>query len=241
MIVAQNLIKRFGDQLVLKDLNLEIVDGETMVVMGRSGCGKSVFLKIIIGLLRPDSGTVLVDGRDVTKVRYKELKEVRKRFGMVFQGAALFDSLTVQENVGLALRKHTRLPEVAVMDRIEECLRMVELEGTEDKYPAELSGGMQKRVGLARAIAMNPQYILYDEPTSGLDPITARSINKLIVDLQSRLSTTSIVVTHDIDSAFYVGDRVAMLYDGVIRFVGTAEAFRTVEDEIIRQFIDRSE
>ena len=237
VITIKALYKSFGDKPVLKGLDLDILEGETLVVVGRSGFGKSVLLKIIIGLLKLDSGSVLVDGVDVTKVSYRQLQEIRKKFGMVFQGSALFDSLTVEQNVGLALRKHSGLPEEQIRERIRECLHLVDLSGTESLYPSELSGGMKKRVGLARAIAMKPKFVLYDEPTTGLDPITARAIDRLIVDMQEKLGITSVVVTHDIDSAFFVGDRIAMLHHGVIHFLGTPTEIADSVDPIVKQFI----
>lgn len=237
MIIITDLYKSFDKKSVLKGLDLQILDGETMVVVGRSGFGKSVLLKIIIGLMKPDSGTIIVDDVDVIKVHYRELQEIRKRFGMVFQGSALFDSLTVGQNVGLALRKHSGWPEEQIQERIRECLRLVDLSGTELLYPSELSGGMKKRVGLARAIAMSPKFVLYDEPTTGLDPITGRAIDRLIVDMQKKLGITSVVVTHDLDSAFFVGDRIAMLHDGVIHFLGTPSEIADSHDPVVKQFI----
>ena len=222
---------------MLNDVNLEVQDGETMVVMGRSGCGKSVLLKHIIGLMKPDSGAVLVDGLDITKLDTKALAAVRKRFGMVFQSSALFDSMTVEQNVGLALRKHLGLPEEEVRRKIAASLEVVELEGVEDLFPSELSGGMKKRVALARAIAIDPEFILYDEPTAGLDPVTSRAINKLIVRLKERMSVTSVAVTHDVLSAFEIGDRIAILQDGAIRFEGTPDETRHCDDPIVDQFI----
>lgn len=237
MIVIDDLYKSFGDKDVLKGLNLEVRDGETMVVVGRSGFGKSVLLKIIIGLMKPDDGAVFVDDIDVTSVHYKELQKIRRKFGMVFQGSALFDSLTVAENVGLGLRKHSGWPEDRIRDRIAECLRLVDLSGSDSHYPSELSGGMKKRVGLARAIAMSPRFVLYDEPTTGLDPITGRAIDRLIVDMKEKLGITSVVVTHDMSSAFYVGDRVALLHGGVIHFLGSPSEISESTDPVVKQFI----
>ena len=222
---------------MLGGVDLMIGEGRTVAIIGESGCGKSVLLKIIIGLLKPNSGSVLFDGLDITRIKYKELVEIRKRFGMVFQGSALFDSLTVEENVGLGLRRHTKLSEEEVRKRIGWCLDHVGLKGVDDKFPAELSGGMKKRVAFARAIAMNPQFLLYDEPTTGLDPVTARRINQLIGYLNQKLSVTSIIVTHDIATVSRVADRMAMLHQGVIRFEGTPEEMMGAEDPVVRQFV----
>lgn len=222
---------------MLGGVDLMIGEGRTVAIIGESGCGKSVLLKIIIGLLKPNSGSVLFDGLDITRIKYKELVEIRKRFGMVFQSSALFDSLTVEENVGLGLRRHTKLSEEEVRKRIGWCLDHVGLKGVDDKFPAELSGGMKKRVAFARAIAMNPQFLLYDEPTTGLDPVTARRINQLIGYLNQKLSVTSIIVTHDIATVSRVADRMAMLHQGVIRFEGTPEEMMKAEDPVVRQFV----
>ena len=230
MIEIIHLRKAFGKS-VLKDVSLTIESGETMVVIGRSGCGKSVLLKHITGLLRPDGGTLLVDGRDVTRLNGLELDEVRKRFGF------LFDSMTVGENVGIGLKIHTDRTEAEIGERVRTCLQMVGLSGVEEQKPAELSGGMRKRVGLARAIAMNPEYILYDEPTTGLDPIMADIINDLILDMNRRLSVTAIAVTHDMVSAYKIADRIAMLHDGVIHMVGTPDEIRNCDDPLVQQFI----
>ncbi len=238
MIEIVDLHKSFGDNYVLKGVNLHVNKGETVVVIGRSGCGKSVLLRHIIGLMKPDKGSVYVDGVDVTRLKDDELYELRKKFGMVFQGSALFDSLSVWENVGLGLLEHTDLPEEEVRRIALEKLSLVGLRGFEDARPSELSGGMKKRVGLARAIAMEPEVILYDEPTTGLDPIMADVINELIRHLQERLQITSIAVTHDMKSAYKIGDRIAMLYDGRIVFEGTPDRIKSAGDEIIRQFVE---
>ncbi len=237
MVEIKGVFKSFEGKSVLSGVDLQVQRGETMVVIGRSGCGKTVLLKLIIGLLKPDRGSILIDGIDIVRVKYKKLLELRKRMAMLFQGAALFDSLTVEENVGLALRRHSGLPEEEIKDRIRQCLAMVELEGTGHLMPAELSGGMKKRVAIARAIAMGPGIVLYDEPTTGLDPITAQNIVSLIADLQNRISATSIVVTHDLSVAYQIGQRIAMLHDGRIRFVGSPEQIKTSEDEIIKHFV----
>lgn len=237
-IVCKDVRKSFFGKPVLEGVDLTIEKGETLVIMGRSGCGKSVLLKHFVGLLTADSGQVFVDDVDVCCLKRKKLFEVRMRFGMVFQSAALFDSDTVVENVGLALREHTDLEPEEITRICEEKLRMVGLEGVNDKRPSELSGGMKKRVGFARAIAMDPQCVLYDEPTTGLDPITADVINKLIVKLADELSITSVIVTHDLASAYRVADRIAMLHDGRIIFTGTPDEVRNTDHPVVRQFIE---
>jgi phospholipid/cholesterol/gamma-HCH transport system ATP-binding protein len=225
---------------VLKGVNLIINPGETLVIMGQSGCGKSVLLKHLVGLISPDSGHIYIDGEDITHYRRKKLFEMRMRFGMVFQGSALFDSASVGENVGLALREHTAKSGEEIAELCEKKLRMVGLPGMSNKRPAELSGGMKKRVGFARAIAMEPECVLYDEPTTGLDPIMSDVINNLIIKLNDELDITSIVVTHDLASAYKVGDRIAMLHKGKIIFTGTPEEVQESENEIVRQFIEGS-
>jgi phospholipid/cholesterol/gamma-HCH transport system ATP-binding protein len=238
MIEIADLRKSLGGRPVLEGVNLKVARGETVVVIGRSGCGKSVLLKHIIGLMKPDAGSIVVDGVEVTSLKGKELFEFRKRFGMLFQGAALFDSLSVWENVGLGLLEHTDLGEDEIRKMAREKLALVGLTDVEDLRPAELSGGMKKRVGLARAIAMDPQVVLYDEPTTGLDPIMADVINQLIKSLQAALKITSIAVTHDMKSAYKIGDRLAMLYGGRIVFEGSPEEIMHTRDEAIRQFIE---
>ncbi len=239
MIEIVNLHKSFYDNHVLRGVNLKVYDGETLVIIGKSGCGKSVLLKHIMGILKPDEGKVLVDGIDINHSE-SNLFEIRKRFGMVFQGAALFDSLTVAENVIIGLREHTRLSYKEMLDIAKEKLSLVGLEGTEHLKPAELSGGMKKRVGIARALAHDPEYILYDEPTTGLDPIMADRINKLMLDLKRRLKKTTIIVTHDMHSAFMVGDRIAMLDGGKIIFEGTPEETLKTKNKRVREFIQSS-
>ena len=240
MIRIRGLKKRLGAKQVLDGVDLDVETGESLVVMGRSGTGKSVLLKHIIGLLAPDDGSIEVDGTELVGLKERELNDVRKRFGLLFQGAALFDSMTVGENVGLALIEHLHLDSAEVRRRVAERLDWVGLRGAEDMKPASLSGGMRKRAGLARAVAMDPQYILYDEPTTGLDPILADSIGELIRSLQKRLGATSIVVTHDMASAFRVGDRMAMLDDGKIVFSGTPDEVRSTKDPLVRQFVEGS-
>jgi phospholipid/cholesterol/gamma-HCH transport system ATP-binding protein len=237
-IVCQDVHKSFYGTPVLRGVDLTINRGETIVVMGRSGCGKSVLLKHFVGLLTPERGQVYVDGTDVCGLNRKKLFELRMRFGMVFQSSALFDSQTVGENVSLALREHTDKEPEEIHEICEERLHMVGLDGVWDKWPSELSGGMKKRVGFARAIAMDPQCVLYDEPTTGLDPITADVINKLIVKLAERLNITSVVVTHDLTSANRVADRIAMLHDGRIIFHGTPEEVRDTDNPVVRQFVE---
>jgi phospholipid/cholesterol/gamma-HCH transport system ATP-binding protein len=240
VIAIRGLKKRLGARNVLDGVDLDIPSGRTVVVMGRSGTGKSVLLKHIIGLMTPDAGSIEVDGHPVVGLRESEWNEVRKRFGMLFQSSALFDSLTVGENIALPLREHTRFSAEEIRHRVAERLSWVGLEGVEAQKPASLSGGMRKRVGLARAIAMDPAYILYDEPTTGLDPIMADIINRLIRSLQQRIGVTSIVVTHDMHSAFHVADEVAMLHEGRIVFAGTPDQLRASSDPLVRQFIEGS-
>ena len=237
MIQVINLNKSFGGKHVLKDLNLNIETGITAVVIGRSGCGKSVLLKHIIGILKPDAGQVIVFGKDVTKLPPKELNRLRLDFGMLFQGAALFDSLTVYENVGFNLLEHTDFDSQTIAKKVREALSLVGLEGVEDLRPAALSGGMKKRVGLARAICMKPEVILYDEPTTGVDPIMADAINGLIIDLHDKLEITSIVVTHDMVSAYKIGSKISMLYDGKIIQTGTPDEIKNTNNPIVKQFI----
>jgi phospholipid/cholesterol/gamma-HCH transport system ATP-binding protein len=240
MIEIKDVHKNFEGIQVLTGVDLTIQKGETMVIIGRSGCGKSVLLKHIIGLLKPDRGEILVDGEDVTTYNDGQLNKLRQKFGMLFQASALFDSMTVDENVGLGLREHTKIPEAEIKEKVKATLKLVGLFGIEEKKPAELSGGMKKRVGLARAIAMDPKYVLYDEPTTGIDPIMADVINELIIDLRNTLSITSIAVTHDMVSAYKIADRIAMLYDGKIIFIGTPEETKNTDHPVVRQFIEGS-
>jgi phospholipid/cholesterol/gamma-HCH transport system ATP-binding protein len=237
-IVVEGVSKSFGPKKVLDACDLLIHKGETIVIIGRSGEGKSVLLKHIVRLLEPDAGHIWVEGAEVGSLEHEPLMELRKKFGFLFQGAALFDSMTIGKNIGLALEEHTDWPAAKVRERVCECLKQVGLEGAEGKLPSELSGGMKKRAGLARAIVMEPQYIMYDEPTTGLDPITSDAINDLIIQLQSELGVTSIVVTHDMPSAFKIGDRMAMLSRGRIVFTGTVDEVRTTSHPMVRQFIE---
>jgi len=237
-IECRDVWKSFERKRVLRGLNLTIEPGETVVIIGQSGTGKSVLLKHIVGLLAADRGQILVDGVNVAKLSHKKLFELRMRFGMVFQSAALFDSLTVAENVGLGIREHTDKTDEEITKICEEKLHMVGLEGAAGKVPAELSGGMKKRVGFARAIAMNPECVLYDEPTTGLDPIMSDVINNLIIKLSSELKITSVVVTHDLASAYKVGHRIAMLHEGVVIFQGTPDEIRETDHPLVRQFIE---
>lgn len=237
VIEITKLSKSFETHQVLNQLDLTIQTGETMVVIGCSGCGKSVLLKHIIGLMRPDSGSVCIDGIDVTQLSGRSLDRLRLKFGMLFQGAALFDSMTVEENVGFSLREHTSMSVGTVKQRVRECLQLVGLERSEDVYPSELSGGMRKRVGLARALAMSPEIILYDEPTTGIDPIMGDIVNELVVALRDRLQVTSVVVTHDMRSAYKVADHIAMLYNGGIIEVGSPEEIRHSKNPVVQQFI----
>lgn len=237
MIEIINLSKTFNHKPVLKKLNLTIQTGETLVIIGRSGCGKSVLLKHIIGLMRPDSGQILIDGEEVTRAKGRELEKLRMKFGMLFQGAALFDSMTIGENVGFSLWEHTTLENEEIQVRIKGALAMVGLKDIEEMKPSELSGGMRKRVGLARAIIRNPQIILYDEPTTGVDPIMGDAVNDLILELHDKLKITSIAVTHDMTSAYKIATRIAMLYEGKIVEAGTPEEIRNTKNPIVRQFI----
>ncbi len=238
MIEFGDLHKAFGDKPVLNGLSLTVGDGETLVIIGYSGTGKSVALKHIVGLLHPDAGDVIVDGRAVSTLDRDGLTALRQGIGYVFQFAALFDSMTVAENLALGLRRRRDLSDEEIEDRVREALALVDLTGTEEQLPAELSGGMRKRVGIARAIALRPRYILYDEPTTGLDPVTAAVIDRLMVRTREHLNVTGVVVTHDMRSAYTVGDRIAMLYEGRIRQVGTVAEIQETEDPVVRQFIE---
>ena len=237
MIRFSGVDKAFGTKVVLAGMSLDIPDGQTTVIIGFSGTGKSVALKHIVGLLVPDAGTVEVDGQIVGDLEPNELHAMRGHIGYVFQFAALFDSMSVADNIRLGLARRG-LDEAEIQDRIRESLRLVDLAGAEERFPAELSGGMRKRVGIARAIALRPRYILYDEPTTGLDPVTSAVIDELMVRARQELGTTGVVVTHDMRSAYTVGDRIAMLYQGRIRQVGTIEEIRHTDDPVVRNFIE---
>jgi len=236
-ICIRGLHKRFDEQIVLDGIDLDIPRGQQLVILGRSGQGKSVLLKLIVGLMDPESGSVTVDGEEVPRGRLKKLYKMRRKFSMVFQGAALFDSMTIGENVCLGLVEHTGHTSAEIQRRTTRALEMVGLPGIEDKYPAELSGGMKKRASVARAIVTEPQYLLYDEPTTGLDPITADAINRLIQHLADELGVTSLVVTHDMRSAFTVGTRFALLNNGKIIFEGSGEEARADRAGPMAQFI----
>ncbi len=237
MIEFQDVHKAFGPKQVLTGFTLTVQDAETLVLIGYSGTGKSVALKHIVGLLHPDAGEVIVDGRVVPTLDRAGLNDLRRDIGYVFQFAALFDSMTVAENVALGLRNRD-LAEDEIAERVREALALVDLTGTDERTPAELSGGMRKRVGLARAIALRPRYILYDEPTTGLDPVTAAVIDRLMVRTREHLGVTGLVVTHDMRSAYTVGDRIAMLYEGRVRQVGTVAEIQETADPVVRQFIE---
>ncbi|HEY6059116.1 MAG TPA: ATP-binding cassette domain-containing protein [Gemmatimonadales bacterium] len=237
MIQFRDLHKGFDGQVVLDGFTLEVKDGETMVIIGLSGSGKSVALKHVVGLLHPDAGDVIVDGRPVSQLDRAGLMALRREIGFVFQFAALFDSMTVAENVALGLRRRG-LSEETIAQRVGEALELVDLSGTDDRLPAQLSGGMRKRVGIARAIALQPRYILYDEPTTGLDPVTSAVMNQLMVRTRERLGVTGIVVTHDMRSAYTVGDRIAMLSEGRVRQVGSVAEIQATTDPVVRQFIE---
>jgi phospholipid/cholesterol/gamma-HCH transport system ATP-binding protein len=236
-VSLQGLRKSFGDLLVLDGLDLDVYQGESMVVIGGSGTGKSVMLKHVIGLMRPDEGRVLVDGVDIDNLGNRELTRFRRRFGMAFQEGALFDSMTVADNVGFSLQRLTDLSGAQIRERVEECLRLVRLEGTGDKMPAELSGGMRRRVGFARAIAHEPEILLFDEPTTGLDPVITALVDEVIVDLTEGLRTTAITITHDMASAFRIADRIGLLCGGSIVAMAPPEEFRALDDARVQQFI----
>lgn len=240
MIKLVDIHKSFGKQKVLDGLNLTIEAGKTTVIIGRSGGGKSVLLKHIIGLVKPDRGQVLVDETDIIGLSEKNLNEVRKKFGMLFQEAALFDSMSVGENVAFPLREQTKLKEEEIRRTVAERLKAVGLSGVEGKMPSELSGGMRKRVGLARAIALHPQIVLFDEPTTGLDPIMTEAVNQLIVDTQQSFNLTCVVISHDIQSIFRIGHKIAMLYEGRIIEYGTPEEIRASDNPVMKQFLSGS-
>ena len=237
-IVLRDVHRAFGQNQVLQGLDLEVLDGETTSVIGFSGAGKSVILKHMVGLIEPDSGDVVVDGQNLSELDVGELNALRRDIGYVFQFAALFDSMSIADNVAMGLRRIPGMYEEEIVSRVHECLALVELEGIEDRYPSELSGGMVKRAGLARAIATKPKYLLYDEPTTGLDPVTVTVIDRLIVRMKEELGVTGIVVTHDIESAYRISDRIAMLHDGRIRTSGTVDEIKESDDLLLRSFLE---
>lgn len=237
MIRLVDVHKKFGEQKVLNGVDLDIPKGKITVIIGASGAGKSVLLKHMIGLLRPDSGSVFVEGTDLGDLSPREFVDIRKKFGMLFQGAALFDSLTVFENVAFPLEEHTRLGKKEIAEKVEEKLRMVGLPGVGHKMPSELSGGMKKRVGLARAIILEPEVLLYDEPTTGLDPIMTESVDNLILAMQQKLRITSVVISHDIVSTFSIADQIAMIHEGRVIEAGPPDVFRRSRNPVVRKFI----
>lgn len=237
MIKLAGIHKSFGGNHVLKGLDIEVPRGESRVIIGGSGSGKSVILKHIIGILKPDKGDVIIDGVNIKILKENGLNEIRKKFGMLFQMAALFDSMNVWENVGFSLSRHAKMKPREIKEIAVEKLKMVGLTGVENLMPSELSGGMKKRVGLARAIAHEPDVLLYDEPTTGLDPIMADAINELIIEMREKLSVTSVAITHDMSSAYKIADKISMLYDGVIIETGTPEEIKNTGSPVVRQFI----
>ncbi len=237
-IELHDVHKAFGEKRILRGFSLSVEDGETLSVIGYSGAGKSVMLKHVIGLVHPDQGSVHVDGLDVGTLEGEDLYELRRKVGYVFQFAALFDSMTIRENVAMGLHRIPDIDEEEIDARVRECLSLVDLDGVDDQYPSQLSGGMIKRAGLARAIATGPKYLLYDEPTTGLDPVTVKVIDRLNIRMKEELGVTGVVITHDMDSAYRISDRIAMLYEGRIRAVGTVEEIRGSEDPLVRAFIE---
>jgi phospholipid/cholesterol/gamma-HCH transport system ATP-binding protein len=236
-IHIQDLRKSFGSKQVLDGVSLDVAPAESLVIIGGSGTGKSVLLKHVIGLLKPDSGTVEVDGTAVETLGNRQITEFRRKFGMAFQEGALFDSMTVWQNVAFPLQRLKKMSRSEIGDRVEECLAMVRLEGVGEKLPSQLSGGMRRRVGFARAVAHEPEILLFDEPTTGLDPITTALIDEVILDLNDRLKTTTLTITHDMESAFRIGDRIAMIYKGRIIAEAPPQEFRNLEDPRVQQFI----
>ncbi len=238
MIELKDVYKSFGPKQVLRGFSLKVNEGETMVIIGYSGSGKSVSIKHIVGLLEPDAGEVWVDGQRVDQLSREDLYKLRGKIGYVFQFAALFDSMSIGENVAMGLRKQGELSEDEITARVNEALDLVDLPDVQHRMPAELSGGMRKRVGIARAIALRPKYILYDEPTTGLDPVTSATIDALMVRMRDQLGVTGIVITHDMRSAYTVGTKIAMLYEGSVRQCGTVEEIQQTTDPLVRQFIE---
>ena len=236
-VELRQLFKAFNGNEVLRGVDLGIEEGEILTILGGSGTGKSVLLRLMIGLFKPDAGQILIEAEDIVPLREDELLKMRRKVGMLFQGAALFDSMSVKENVAFSLREHTGMTEAQIRDRVGEVLALVGMAGTEEKYPAELSGGMRKRVGLARAIALTPRIVLYDEPTTGLDPRNVDKINELITDLRAKLRVASVVVTHDLQSAFRISDRVALLSEGRIAATGSPAEIGKTEDPVVQEFL----
>lgn len=237
-IELKGVHRAFGQNQVLRGLDLDVQDGETLSIIGFSGAGKSVILKHMVGLIRPDAGEVHVDGKNVNALGLEALNQVRRDVGYVFQFAALFDSMNIGDNVSMGLRRIPEMYEEEIVSRVHECLALVNLEGIEDRYPSELSGGMLKRAGLARAIVTRPKYLLYDEPTTGLDPVTVTVIDRLIVRMKEELGVTGIVITHDMESAYRISDRIAMLHEGRIRTCGTVDEIKASDDHLLRSFIE---
>lgn len=237
MIAVRSLVKRMGEQEILRGVDLEVARGETLAIIGRSGGGKSVLLKNLIGLMQPDAGEIFIDGRNIIGLSERQLADIRQKVGILFQGAALFDSMTVAENIAFPLREAGERNARVLHEKVREMLEVVELEGQEDKMPESLSGGMKKRVGLARSIIRRPSCVLYDEPTSGLDPVVSDSINRLITRLQERFGITSIVVTHDMKSAFQVANHIAYLHEGRIYFHGTPADLQQTHDPVLEDFL----
>jgi phospholipid/cholesterol/gamma-HCH transport system ATP-binding protein len=240
MIEFRGVHKSFGPQKVLDDVSLEIPQGKTTVIIGPSGTGKSVFIKLLVGLLKPDAGEIFIHGQEITKLRERELFEVRKKFGMLFQDGALFDSMNVGDNIAFPLRRHTKKKEREIREIVARKLQAVGLPGVEHKFPGELSGGMRKRVGIARALALEPEIVLFDEPNSGLDPVMSDAIDKLILKMQRELGLTFIVISHDLDGTFQIADRIAMLYKSKLIAQGDKDAIRHSDNPILRQFFSRS-
>jgi phospholipid/cholesterol/gamma-HCH transport system ATP-binding protein len=237
-ILLEHVTKSFGPRTILDDLSLEVRDGETVAIIGHSGSGKSVLLKSIVRLLEPETGRVTVDNQNVAELSREQLYELRRRVGYVFQFAALFDSMSVHDNVAMGLRRIRGMTDQEITARVRESLRLVEMQDFEDRMPGQLSGGQRKRVGLARAIATKPKYLLYDEPTTGLDPVTTAVIDGLIQKMRNELKVTSVVVTHDMKSAYRIADRIAMLFKGGIRFVGTPAEIQAADDPVVRAFVE---
>ena len=238
VIEIRNLVKSFGERRILNGVNLKIYKGEVMVIMGGSGCGKSTLLRHMIGVLKPDSGQVIIEGKDLNKLSQRELDKLRLKFGMLFQSGGLIDYMTIKENISLPLKEHTNLAQNVIDIIVKLKLNMVNMRGMGDLLPSEISGGMKKRAGLARAIALDPAYVFYDEPTAGLDPVVAAVIDKLILDFSKKLQVTSIVVTHDMQSVFRIATRIAMLHKGEIVQVGTPDEIRNSENPLVNQFIN---